>query len=223
SQKHFQVFLKSLRILDRDGGFWEQAPKYDNRWRLGGSLQWSPGCLPTGSDEISAIYGAIHVGIWSVYDFCTAVSVNPSTPAGGVVGRPSRSGARSSHKNYNAEDGAVVDGIFSYLNRHWIKRELDEGNGNIYMIYTLALVIWKRILFMESKERVTDAVLDLIRRERNGETIPRKLIRDVTDCYVELGIEEDETPDQVRSAQPNPNAKLKVYMVSFDSLVFRCS
>ncbi|KAK6057059.1 cullin family protein, partial [Cooperia oncophora] len=201
----------------------------------------------------------------SVYDFCTAVSVNANP---GVVGRPTRSGARSSsHKNFSGEDGPVtgtdfvgvemyakltnfiesyvkarlegardllgedllryyttqwsefrfsskvVDGIFSYLNRHWIKRELDEGNGNIYMIYTLALVIWKRSLFMESKERVTDAVLDLIRRERNGETICRKLIRDVTDCYVELGIEEDETPDQVRSAQPNPNAKLKVYMV----------
>ncbi|CAJ0597989.1 unnamed protein product [Cylicocyclus nassatus] len=211
----------------------------------------------------------------SVYDFCTAVSVNPSAPAGGVVGRPSRSNARSSHRNYNAEDGAVtgtdfvgvemyakltafiesyvrdrlegardllgedllryyttqwsefrfsskvVDGIFSYLNRHWIKRELDEGNGNIYMIYTLALVIWKRILFMESKERVTDAVLDLIRRERNGETIPRKLIRDVTDCYVELGIEEDETPDQVRSAQPNPNAKLRVYMDHFEAKFLR--
>ncbi|VDN38399.1 unnamed protein product, partial [Cylicostephanus goldi] len=44
----------------------------------------------------------------SVYDFCTAVSVNPSAPAGGVVGRPSRSNARSSHRNYNAEDGAVT-------------------------------------------------------------------------------------------------------------------
>ncbi|EPB80358.1 cullin family protein [Ancylostoma ceylanicum] len=211
----------------------------------------------------------------SVYDFCTAVSVNPSTPATGVVGRPSRSNTRSSHKNYSGEDGAVtgtdfvgvemyakltafiesyvrdrlegardllgedllryyttqwsefrfsskvVDGIFSYLNRHWIKRELDEGNGNIYMIYTLALVIWKRILFMESKERVTDAVLDLIRRERNGETISRNLIRDVTDCYVELGIEEDENPDQVRSAQPNPNAKLKVYMDHFEAKFLR--
>ncbi|PIO67218.1 cullin family protein [Teladorsagia circumcincta] len=74
---------------------------------------------------------------------------------------------------------------------------------------------------MESKERVTDALLDLIRRKRNGETISRKLIRDVTDCYVELGIEEDETPDQVRSAQPNPNAKLKVYMDHFEAKFLR--
>lgn len=43
-----------------------------------------------------------------MYDFCTAVSVNPSTPAAGVVGRPSRSNARSSHKNYSGEDGAVT-------------------------------------------------------------------------------------------------------------------
>ncbi|CAJ0598614.1 unnamed protein product [Cylicocyclus nassatus] len=41
---------------------------------------------------------------------------------------------------------------------------------------------------MESKEGVSDAVLDLIKRERNGETIPRKLIRDVIDCYVSLHI-----------------------------------
>ncbi|KAJ1361358.1 hypothetical protein KIN20_020581 [Parelaphostrongylus tenuis] len=216
----------------------------------------------------------------SVYDFCTAVSVNQSP---GVVGRATRSNARSSHhRNFAGDDGAppatdfvgvemysklttfieayvreklegardllgedllhyyttewsefrfsskVVDGIFSYLNRHWIKRELDEGNGNIYMIYTvwsstslLALVIWKRILFMESKERVTDAVLELIRRERNGETVCRKLIRDVTDCYVELGIEEDENPNQERSSQPIPSAKLKVYMDHFEAKFLR--
>ncbi|PIO67819.1 hypothetical protein TELCIR_10420 [Teladorsagia circumcincta] len=41
----------------------------------------------------------------SVYDFCTAVSVN-SNP--GVVGRPTRSGARSSHKNFSGEDGPVT-------------------------------------------------------------------------------------------------------------------
>ncbi|VDO36452.1 unnamed protein product, partial [Haemonchus placei] len=149
----------------------------------------------------------------SVYDFCTAVSnySNEDGPVTGTdfVGVEMYAKLTSFIESYvkarleGARDllgedllryyttqwsefrfsSKVVDGIFSYLNRHWIKRELDEGNGNIYMIYTLALVIWKRSLFMESKERVTDAVLDLIRRERNGETISRKLIRDVTDCY----------------------------------------
>ncbi|PIO54815.1 hypothetical protein TELCIR_23812 [Teladorsagia circumcincta] len=79
---------------------------------------------------------------------------------------------------------------------------------------------------MESKERVTDALLDLIRRKRNGETISRKLISDETDCYasvvaIELGIEEGETTDEVRSAQPNPNAKLKVYMDHFQAKFLR--
>ncbi|KAK6060327.1 hypothetical protein COOONC_02011 [Cooperia oncophora] len=42
----------------------------------------------------------------SVYDFCTAVSVNANP---GVVGRPTRSGARSSsHKNFSGEDGPVT-------------------------------------------------------------------------------------------------------------------
>ncbi|KAL7899523.1 Cullin [Trichoderma sp. SZMC 28014] len=80
--------------------------------------------------------------------------------------------------------------LFQYLNRHWVKREIDEGKKNIYDVYTLHLVQWRKVLFEQVSEKVMDAVLKLVEKQRSGETIEYGQIKQVVDSFVSLGLDE---------------------------------
>ncbi|KAJ9154815.1 Cullin-domain-containing protein [Pleurostoma richardsiae] len=82
--------------------------------------------------------------------------------------------------------------LFRYLNRHWVKREMDEGKKNIYDVYTLHLVQWRGVFFSKVSDKVMDAVLKLVEKQRNGETIEYGQIKQVVDSFVALGLDESD-------------------------------
>lgn len=83
--------------------------------------------------------------------------------------------------------------LFRYLNRHWVKREMDEGKKNIYDIYTLHLVRWKEMMFAPTHKDVMDAVLALVAQQRNGETIEHSMIKTLVQSFVSLGLDDSDS------------------------------
>jgi cullin 1 len=98
-----------------------------------------------------------------------------------------------------------INHLFSYLNRHWVKREMDEGKKNVYDVYTLHLVQWRIHFFSEVEKKVMASVLKLVEKQRNGETIEHNQIRAIVDSFVMLGLDENDSK----------KGSLKVYVAHF--------
>jgi len=106
-----------------------------------------------------------------------------------------------------------VTHIFEYLNRHWIKREADDGKKEVYEVYTLALVIWRDNMFQPIQERLKEALLSLIESERNGDQINTSLVQGVIHAYVNLGLNKDKPKE----------ATLQVYKEYFEEKFFQAT
>ena len=86
-----------------------------------------------------------------------------------------------------------INHLFKYLNRHWVKREIDEGKKDVYDIYTLHLVEWREELFEKVSKTVMKAVLRMVEKQRNGETIEQAQIKSIVDSFVSLGLDENDS------------------------------
>lgn len=87
----------------------------------------------------------------------------------------------------------MINYIFAYLNRHWVKREVEEKriNKDIFDIYTLALSLWKKNFFDNVQNHLVKEILRLIEKHRNGEAIETVILRNVLKSFVSLGLDEN--------------------------------
>ena len=86
-----------------------------------------------------------------------------------------------------------INHLFKYLNRHWVKREVDEGKKDVYDVYTLHLVSWRQVFFDKVHTSVIDAVLKMVKKQRDGETIEQSQIKSIVDSFVSLGLDETDS------------------------------
>ncbi|CAH8525224.1 unnamed protein product [Schistosoma turkestanicum] len=114
----------------------------------------------------------------------------------------------------------VLDGVCNYLNRHWVKRECEEGRKNVYVVYTLALITWREHLLKPHARVLISAILREIERERRGEILSTLRLRKIIECLVELGITSDQqsfSTSTLTGTSSSPNEPLPYLMKPFKS------
>lgn len=93
---------------------------------------------------------------------------------------------------------SIISGVMAYINRHWAGRHLVD-NKPAHDTYTLSLVLWKEIMIVEAsqlRENVIEAVIDLIKLERDGYGSEHLIIKNALDIFVSASTEGPESSRQ---------------------------
>lgn len=93
----------------------------------------------------------------------------------------------------------IVHHTFRYLNRHWVKREIDCGRRDVYDVYTLHLVLWYKELLHPIVDMLSDSVARLIVQRRNGERIDGGSTTALIDIILSMDLNDTDPARPVRA------------------------
>ncbi|CAE6458207.1 unnamed protein product [Rhizoctonia solani] len=111
--------------------------------------------------------------------------------------------------NRFATGAGYINRALAFFNRHWVKREQDEGR-NVHQVYILAMAQWREQLLypiQKKDRRLVIALLEMIEKERDGENIDAGLVKKVIDSFVTLGL----------NVKDQNKAQLDVYQREFQT------
>lgn len=82
------------------------------------------------------------------------------------------------------------------MNKQKLKRSADSNT-----VEQMAFKIWREHVFNHLNEKVSNAALEMIERNRNGEIINTTAIKDVIQSYIELGRLEKTNSEDAKNSE----------------------
>jgi cullin 1 len=81
----------------------------------------------------------------------------------------------------------LIHKFFEALNRHFVKKEIDEGKIGMFNVYTLHLVRWKQDFFLQVKDRIRNV---LVEKQRSREANDTAKIKEVEGSFSFMDFDE---------------------------------
>ena len=107
-------------------------------------------------------------------------------------------------------DADTITRFFRYLNRHWVKRQVEEWVENVHYIESLLMLRWKESVSTSLGQELVELLLALIQAQRDHTRIPTTSSR-------ELALQKREGSTQLDG--PSPSRPLDLYSANLPSLI----
>ncbi|CAF3349714.1 unnamed protein product [Rotaria sp. Silwood2] len=112
----------------------------------------------------------------------------------------------------------TLGGACHYLNRHWVRRQYDQGRRDVYEIYELANQIWKETFFKPIFPNIIQTCLNLIKEHRiNKLSIDIETIKKIIEIYVDENFNKEikESIDKHSTSEPITDIYKQYFEIKF--------
>jgi len=87
-----------------------------------------------------------------------------------------------------------IKNIFAYMQRYWIPSQVQYGDTSVRPIFELSLVKWREKCYNVLQSKLLEAIIDLVKAERDGEKVEKNILSNMVQSYIKLGVPPCENP-----------------------------